>query len=66
MAIEAFERLRVADPTGRQGAAWYFAGLSYLALGQTDRGLAELGNLIAAYPQSPFWADAWLAKSRPR
>lgn len=64
LAIEAFERLRASDPTGRQGAAWYYTGLSYLGLGQTDRGLAELGNLIAAYPQNPFWADAWLAKGR--
>jgi soluble lytic murein transglycosylase len=64
LAIDAFDRLRTADPTGRQGASWYFTGLSYLALGQTDRGLAELGNLIAAYPKSPYWADAWLAKGR--
>lgn len=64
LAIQAFERLRATDPTGRQGAAWYYTGLSHLALGQTDRGLAELGNLIAAYPQSPLWADAWLAKGR--
>jgi peptidoglycan lytic transglycosylase len=64
LAIEAFARLRTADPTGRQGAAWYFTALSYLALGQTDKGLAELGNLIAAYPKSPYWADAWLAKGR--
>jgi soluble lytic murein transglycosylase len=64
LAIDAFERLRATDPTGKQGAAWYFTGLSHLALGQTDRGLAELGNLIAAYPESPYWVDAWLAKGR--
>jgi soluble lytic murein transglycosylase len=64
LAIEAFERLRAVDPTGREGAAWYYTALSYLGLKQTDRALAELGNLIAAYPQSPFWADAWMAKAR--
>jgi soluble lytic murein transglycosylase len=64
LAIEAFERQRTSDPTGRNGAAWYYTGLSYLSLGQTDRGLAELGNFIAAYPESPYWADAWLAKGR--
>jgi soluble lytic murein transglycosylase len=62
LAIQAFDRVRASDPTGRQGAAWYYTGLSYLNLGQPDRGLAELGNLIAAYPESPYWADAWLAK----
>jgi soluble lytic murein transglycosylase len=64
LAIQAFERLRASDPSGRKGAAWYYTGLSYLNLGQTDRALAELGNFIAAYPESPYWADAWLAKGR--
>jgi soluble lytic murein transglycosylase len=64
LAIAAFDRLRVSDPTGRQGAAWYYTALSYLNLQQTDRALAELGNLIAAYPDSPYWADAWLARGR--
>jgi tetratricopeptide (TPR) repeat protein len=64
LAVEAFDRYRATDPTGRKGEAWYYAGLSYLALDETDQGLAELGNLIAAYPDNPLWADAWMAKAR--
>jgi soluble lytic murein transglycosylase len=64
LAIEAFDRLRKTDPSGHKGDAWYYTGLSYLALGDTGKGLAELGNLIAAYPDNPFWTAAWLAKAR--
>ena len=66
LANAAFDRLRATDPTGRQGDAWYYAGLSYLGQGQTERGLAELGNLIAAYPENSRWADAWLAQAAGR
>ena len=34
LAIAAFDRLRAAEPDGRQGQAWYYAGLSYIGLGQ--------------------------------
>jgi soluble lytic murein transglycosylase len=64
LAIAAFERVREQDPSGRAGAAWYFTGLSQLGLGETGKGLAELGNFIAAYPGSPYWNDAWMAKAR--
>ena len=63
LAIEAFDRYRIDDPTGKNGEAWYYTGLCFLALGQTNRGLVELGDLIVAYPDSPHWADAWLAKA---
>lgn len=66
LAVAAFDRLRAADPTGRQGQAWYYAGLSYLALGDTERGLAELDHFIANYPDSPQWGEAWLAQGRAR
>jgi soluble lytic murein transglycosylase len=66
LATAAFDRLRTADPTGRKGDAWYYAGLSYLKQGQTERGLAELGNLIAAYPENTHWTDAWLAQADAR
>ena len=66
LANAAFDRLRAADPTGRKGDAWYYAGLSYLKQGQTERGLAELGNLIAAYPDNAHWTDAWLAQADAR
>ena len=64
LAIAAFDRLRAADPTGRKGNAWYYAGLSYLALGDTARGFAELDHFVATFPDNPLWADAWMAKGR--
>jgi soluble lytic murein transglycosylase len=68
LAIRAFERFRAApaagSPRGTIDAAIYYTGLSYLALGEPGRGIAELDNLIAAYPLSAFWNDAWLAKAR--
>lgn len=63
LAIAAFDRLRGVDPAGRGGAAWYYTGVSYLHLGQPDNALAELGNFIAAYEDSPLWVKAWLAKA---
>ncbi len=66
LANAAFDRLRATDPTGRKGDAWYYAGLSYLRQGQSGPGLAELGNLIAAYPDNTHWADAWLAQAEGR
>ena len=64
LAVAAFDRLRAADPTGRQGSAGYYAGLSYLALDDTARGIAELDHFIATFPDNPLWADAWMAKGR--
>ena len=64
MAIEAFNRYEGQDSTGKQGESWYYTGLSYSALREYDKAVAELGNLIAAYPDSPLWADAWMAKAR--
>jgi soluble lytic murein transglycosylase len=62
LALAAFDRLRGADPTGRRGGAWYYAGLSYLRLGQPGLALAELDSFIRVYQDSPLWAKAWLAK----
>ena len=64
LAIAAFERLLAAEPGGRDGAARYYAGLSYLGLDDLDRGIAELDAFIAKHPTSPLWADAWMAKGR--
>jgi soluble lytic murein transglycosylase len=64
LAIAAFDRLRAAEPDGRQGQAWYYAGLSYLALGQLDKGIAELDTFTSRWPNSPQWADAWMARGR--
>jgi len=64
LAIAAFDRLAVSDPAGRKGNAWYYAGLSYLALEDIARGSAELDRLISTYPDNPLWADAWMAKAR--
>ncbi len=64
LAIAAFDRLRAAEPAGRDGQAWHYAGLSYLALDEVGKGLAELEHFIANYPTSPLWPDAWMAKAR--
>ncbi len=64
LAIAAFERYRAGDSSGRQGQAWYYTALSHLSAGRPAEALPELGNFIAAYPQSPLWADAWLYKAR--
>jgi soluble lytic murein transglycosylase len=56
--------LLAAEPDGRDGAAGYYKGLSHLALDELDRGIAELDAFIARYPNSPLWADAWMAKGR--
>lgn len=64
LAIAAFDRLRAAEPEGRGGLAWYYAGLSYLALGQLDKGLNELNIFTSRWPNSPQWADALMAKGR--
>ena len=64
LAIAAFDRLLAAEPGGRDGAARYYTGLSYLGLDELDRGIAELDAFIAKHPDSPLWADAWMAKGR--
>jgi soluble lytic murein transglycosylase len=64
LAIAAFDRLLAAEPDGRGGAARYYSGLSHLALNELDRGVAELDAFIAQHPNSPLWADAWMAKAR--
>ena len=67
LAVEAFERYTSQNPAGQGGQvglAWYYRGRSYIGLGDTARGLADLGNFIAAYPDNPLAADAWLARAR--
>ena len=64
LAIAAFDRLRAAEPDGRGGMAWYYAGLSYLALGQLDKGLNELNIFTSRWPDSPQLPDAFMAKGR--
>ena len=64
LAIAAFDRLLAAEPGGRDGAARYYTGLSYLALDETDRGVTELDAFSARYANSPLWADALMAKGR--
>jgi soluble lytic murein transglycosylase len=64
LAIAAFDRLRAAEPDGRGGLAWYYAGLSYLALGQLDKGLNQLNVFTSRWPDSPQLPDALMAKGR--
>ncbi len=64
LAIAAFDRLRAGEggtATAVPGDTWYYAGLSHLALNDSDQGLAELDHFIASYPDDPLWAAAWLA-----
>ncbi len=63
LAIAAFDRLRAGSGTVPSDTA-YYTGLSYLAQGDTPRGLAELDRFIATAPNDPLWAEAWLAKAR--
>lgn len=63
LAIAAFDRLR-ANAADVPGDTWYYAGLSYLALGKRDAGLKELDYFMANYRNDPFWAEAWLAKGQ--
>lgn len=63
LAIAAFDRLRAAA-ADVPGDTWYYAGLSYLALGNREAGLAELDRFIADFPADPLWAEAWLAKGQ--
>ncbi|MGE5603105.1 MAG: transglycosylase SLT domain-containing protein [Nitrososphaerales archaeon] len=64
LAIAAFDRLREAEPDGRQGLAWYYAGLSYTGAGQYDRGVQELDTFMSRWPNSAQWADAAMARAR--
>ena len=64
LAVAAFDRLLAAEPDGRQGLAYYYRGLSKLALDQLTGGLADLDRFIDRYPASPQWADASMAKGR--
>jgi soluble lytic murein transglycosylase len=63
LALQAFARAAAAEPQVHADAIEYYSGLSYLKLAQTDRGLVALDKLIANYPDSPLWADAWMAKA---
>lgn len=64
LAVAAFDRLRAAEPDGRQGLALYYTGLSQIALGELDLGIGSLDQFIAKWPDSAQWADAWMAKAR--
>ena len=63
-AAQALERVLASDPHGHNGETGYYLGLSYLGLDQYDKATAELGNFMAAYPESGLGNDAWLAKAR--
>ncbi len=64
LAIAAFDRLRAADATGKGGLAWYYSGLSYIALGDYAAGIRELETFMERAPDLPQVADAWMAKAR--
>jgi soluble lytic murein transglycosylase len=64
LANIAFDRYRTVDPQGRNGLAWYYAGLSYLSQGKTEKGLAELNVFLANYSNSALWNDGAMARAR--
>ena len=64
LAIQAFDRSLAHDPSGHQGQALYYEGLSYLALGRCAPAIAKLNNFAAAYPHSSLIVDASLGQAR--
>ncbi len=50
--------------TAGGGLAWYYSGLSYIGLGQYDKGVQELDTFMSRWPNSSQWADAAMARAR--
>ncbi|NLE43380.1 MAG: tetratricopeptide repeat protein [Chloroflexi bacterium] len=59
-AVEAFYRYMRNYPDTYNSDAHYFAGLSYLAAGSPQLAAAEFTTLIEAYPDDPYYGDAWM------
>jgi soluble lytic murein transglycosylase len=59
-AVEALYRYINADLEGHSGDAHWYAGLSFLELGDPGRAAAEFEMLIETHPGNTFWGDAWM------
>ncbi len=62
-AVDAFRRYVQADPTGHSGAAHYYAGLAYKALGNCESARHEFDLLIDTHPEDEHRDQAWLEKA---
>lgn len=63
-AAEAMTRYLKTTPTPKADEAHWLAALGWRSAGDYDAALTHFDALIAAYPDSPFWADANLQKAR--
>jgi len=62
--IQAMYACIEANPKKHAGAAHYYAGLSYRALGQYDAAAREFDVLIRTHPEYTNLPDAWWWKAR--
>jgi len=62
-AIDAFHRYIQADPQGHSGAAHYYAGLAYKAIGSYEPARREFDLLIDTHPEDERRDQAWLEKA---
>nr|HID14586.1 tetratricopeptide repeat protein [Anaerolineae bacterium] len=60
-AVEALYRYIRAYPEAHSGAAHWYAGLSFLAVGSPDLAANEFQTLIETHPENEHWGDAWMA-----
>jgi soluble lytic murein transglycosylase len=63
-AIQALYRYLESDATERRDEARYYIGQAYHLSGSYRLAIREYDTIIAAYPDSPVAADAWLEKAR--
>ena len=63
-AVQALYRYLESDATERRQEARYYIGRAYHLSGNYRLAINEYDTLIAAYPNSPVAADAWLEKAR--
>lgn len=63
-AAQAFYRYLESDATERRDEARYYIGRAYHLSGNYGLAIDEYETIIAAYPDSPVAADAWLEKAR--
>lgn len=53
----------ITDNNPHGGDAHYFAGLSYLGLGNYQAAATEFQTLIEDHPDASTWSDAWLERA---
>jgi len=63
VAIAAFDRFIAGGGGDLRPEVFYFRGLSKRAAGDYSGALSDWSILIAGYPDSPYWDDAWEQKA---